>query len=265
MSIVLITFSLTNNAQELFVMTEPASNMPAKSIAIRSMNSFMLDNNSNTNTHFMPEIMWGINKNWMLHLLSFISDRARGGYFFEGASVYGKYRFYSKDDIHSHFRVAAYSRLSANRATIHQEEIETMGHNTGGELGMIATQLVKKLAISTSVSYERATNNLSNNLFPGTQSKHATNYTLSLGRLMHPSTYKSLKQTNVNLMVEFLGQVLNDNRKSYLDIIPSVQFILWSRARIDIAYRKQLYSFIDRTATSGLIVKLEYNFFNAYK
>ncbi len=67
-----------------------------------------------------------------------------------------KYRFYSQDDLNSHFRMAAFGRYSFNSADIHQEQIEILGHNTGFEAGIIATKLIKKLAISSSVSFEKA-------------------------------------------------------------------------------------------------------------
>lgn len=251
--------------QELFVMTEPASNMPTGSIGIRLMNSFMFNKSNNLNYHLMPEIMWGINQKWMVHFQSFQSNRTKKGLNIEGGSLYAKYRFYSNDDIHKHFRLATYGRVSINRADIHQEEIETMGHNSGGELGIVATQLVNKLAISTSVSYEKAIDNTSINKFPETQSNNATNYTLSFGRLMFPRVYKNLKQTNINLMLEFLGQTLNQNGKSNLDVVPSIQFIIRSRARIDFAYRKELYSNMLRTASNGFLIKFEYTFFNVTK
>jgi hypothetical protein len=43
-------------------------------------------------------------------------------------------------------------------------------------------------------------------------------------------------------MVEFVGQTINESGKSYLDAVPAVQFIIQSQARIDIAYRHELYS-----------------------
>ncbi|MBA2746240.1 MAG: hypothetical protein H0U44_08455 [Flavisolibacter sp.] len=63
-------------------------------------------------------------------------------------------------------------------------------------------------------------------------------------------------------MLEFLGQRLNENGKSYLDIAPSAQFIIKSRARIDIGYRHELYSDMYRTAPNGFVVRFEYNFYN---
>jgi hypothetical protein len=128
--------SLGVSAQELFVFTEPASNMPAKSLGVRDMNAFMFENNGRINYHNMPELMWGINKKWMVHVQGFISNRQEGGLKTEGGSFYAKYRFLSKDDIQSHFRMAAFGRYSFNNADIHQQEIETMGHNTGYHLVM---------------------------------------------------------------------------------------------------------------------------------
>jgi hypothetical protein len=260
-----IFFALQAKAQELFVMTEPASNMPAGAIGVRAMNSFMFEKDGTLNYHVMPELMWGASQKWMFHLQSFHSNRSIGSFKTEGGSLYAKYRFFSSDDIHKHFRMAAYGRYSVNNADIHQDEIETMGHNTGFEGGIVATKLVNKVAISSSFSFEKALNNLANNKFPTAQSNNATNYTLSVGKLMYPKKYTNLKQTNINLMCEFLGQTLNTNGKSNLDIIPSLQFIIRSQARIDIAYRKQMYSAMTRTAPNGFIIKVEYTFFNVTK
>jgi hypothetical protein len=263
--IILLFINVFAYSQELFVMTEPASNMPAKSFGIRNMNAFMYEADGKLNYHNMPELMWGINKKWMLHVQGFISNRQGGDFEAEGGSLYAKYRFFSKDNLKSHFRMAFYGRYSINRADIHQQELETMGHNTGYETGFIATQLLHKVAISSSLSYERALDNNPNYKFPTAESNKAMNYTLSVGKLMLPKVYTSFKQVNVNLMLELLGQRLNQNGKSYLDIAPSVQFIINSQARIDLAYRQELYSSMLRTAPNGVILKLEYTFFNAFR
>jgi hypothetical protein len=65
--------------------------------------------------------------------------------------------------------------------------------------------------------------------------------------------------------LEFIGQRLNDNQKSFLDIAPSVQFIFNSQARVDIGYRRQLYSTMERTAPNGMVLKFEYLLFNVFK
>jgi hypothetical protein len=58
--------------------------------------------------------------------------------------------------LNSHF-FGCFGRYSFN-SDIHQEQIEIMGHNSGFETGLVATKLIKKVAISSSVSFERAYN-----------------------------------------------------------------------------------------------------------
>jgi hypothetical protein len=258
--IFIISFRLS--AQELFVMTEPASNMPTGSIGTRLSQSLLKEKfETGYNYHVMPEIMFGASKSLMLHASTFVSNR-NTSLVVEGGSFYAKYRVFSIDDIHSHFRIAVYGRVSFNNSDIHQEEIEMMGHNSGFETGLVATQLINKLAISSSISFEKAVDNGSKNPFPNTQSNSALNYTLSFGKLVYPKIYTTLKQTNINVMLEFMGQRLSQNKKSFLDIVPSIQFIINSQARIDLAYRQQIYSDMLRTAPNGIYMKLEYTFFN---
>ena len=252
-------------SQELFMVTDPASNIPANTLIVRVMQSVFKEQiKTGYNYHAMPEITYGITKNLMVRSTLFVSTRSNT-LITEGASFYAKYRFFSTDDINSHFRMAAFGRYSFNKADIHQEEIEIMGHNTGFEMGLVATQLIKKVAISSTISFEKAFDNKPDYVFPTNQGDNATNYTLSIGKLMYPKQYTSYKQTNINLMLEFLGQTINQNGKSYLDVVPSIQFIINSQARIDLGYRQQLYNSMLRSAPNGVYFNLEYNFFNAFK
>ena len=66
-------------------------------------------------------------------------------------------------------------------------------------------------------------------------------------------------------MVELVGQTININKKSYLDVVPAIQFIINSQARIDLAYRRELISSMFRTATNGVYFNLYYTFFNVTK
>lgn len=251
-------------SQELFVYSEPASNMPAHSIGLRLNNWMMKETVGGAiNYHLIPELMWGVNKNLMVHAEGFVSNRNRE-FGAEGGSLYAKYRFYSDDAVYRHFRMAAFVRTSYNNAPVHQDEIETNGHNSGYEIGWIGTQLLHKQAISASLSYEYA-------IMPSpvngeiVRSGHAVNYTLSTGRLILPASYKDYEQTNFNIMVELLGQYLPVSGKSYMDIAPSLQFIFNSQTRFDIGYRQPLYSRMDRTAPSGFLVRLEHVLFNVVK
>jgi hypothetical protein len=266
--VVILFFALVfqkNYSQELFVVTDPASNIPANTLSARVMQSVFKEQvETGYNYHAMPEISYGISKNLMVRSTVFLSTRSNN-IIAEGASFYAKYRVFSTDDVNSHFRVATFGRYSFNKADIHQDEIEIMGHNTGFETGIIATQLIKKVAVSSSVSFEKVFDNKPDYVFPSNQGNNATNYTFSIGKLMYPKKYTSYKQTNINLMLEFLGQTINLNGKSYLDVVPSVQFIINSQARIDIGYRQELYNSMARSAPNGVYFNLEYNFFNVIK
>ncbi len=81
---------------------------------------------------------------------------------------------------------------------------------------------------------------------------------------MLPKEYKDYKQTNLNLMVEFLNQYNPGSGKYYMDVAPAVQLIFNSVAKIDVGYRQQLTSSFYRTAPNGLFLRLEYNLFNVY-
>lgn len=249
-------------SQELFLVTDPASNVPANSLGVNVLQSlFKEEFISGYNYHLMPEVTYGLNKNLMVRGSAFISNRSNQ-LVTEGGSFYAKYRFYSEDDLNSHFRLAAFGRYSFNNSDIHQEQIEIMGHNSGFETGIVATKLIKKLAISSSISFEKALNNEPNYPFPDNIGDNATNFTLSFGKLIYPKTYTSFKQTNINFMLEFAGQTINENGKSYVDVVPVVQFIFNSQARLDLAYRKELVSSMLRTAPNGVYFNLYYTFFN---
>lgn len=260
-----LILSVQGYSQELYSATEPASNRAARSIGIRVDNSIMDEvNTSKINYHLIPEIMIGVSKKLMINGNMFFSNRTNV-FRAEGGSIYAKYRFLTKDQMQRHFRMAAFGRISYNNSDIHQEEINMNGHNTGFEAGVVATQLLKKVAVSTSVSFVKAENNGNNNKFIyGSKESKAVNYTFSVGKLMLPKEYKSYQQTNLNLMLEFLSQVNTGTGKCYMDIAPTVQMIFNSQSRVDIGYRKELNATLLRTAPNGFFVRLEYNFFNAF-
>ena len=261
----LFFLSASGFTQELFTATEPASNRAARSIGIRVDNSVMNDvSSSRINYHLIPGVMIGVSKKLMVSADAFFSNRNkefRG----EGGSFYAKYRFLTIDAVQRHFRMAAFGRISYNNSDIHQEEINMYGHNTGSEFGIVATQLIRKVALSSSVSFLNAGDNGNNNKFIyGSDRSKAVNYTLSVGKLMLPKEYKSYKQTNLNLMLEFLSQVNTGSGKYYMDIAPTAQLIFNSQSRLDIGYRQELSSTLVRTAPNGFFIRLEYNFFNVF-
>jgi hypothetical protein len=259
------------NAQELYVSTEPASNMPSKSIGIRLNNEIMPSytnkaqgvNNAQVMYRLNPEIMIGISKKWMAHINLYASNMHQNSYKFEGAEVYTKFRFLSFDQVHSHFRVAAYGKASLINNPIQYNDINLTGDNSGLGGGIVATQLIHKLAISFTGGYARSMNNTENSLSKF-QPKDALNYSLSFGLLTFPIKYTSYNQPNVNLYVEFLGKANPVTNEQYIDIAPAIQVILKSRLRIDLGYKKQLTGNMLRINTQEFFVRLEYNIFNAY-
>ena len=255
--IVLLTITLNNLlGQELFVVTDPASNVPTGSLSVRLSNSLFKEvYEDGYNYHLMPEVTYGITKNLMVRTSVFLSDRSNSLYA-EGANIFSKYRFYSSDDLHSHFRMAAFARYSFNRADIHQEQIEIMGHNSGYETGVVITQLINKVAISSSVSFEKALDNKPDYEFPNTPRNLQTSHK----RLLIPTAVLIGHYTAS--AAEFVGQTLNENGKTYIDLVPSIQFIFNSQARIDVGYRRELYSNMLRTAPNGIYLNFEYTFFN---
>lgn len=253
--------------QELFVFTEPASNMATSSAGLRLNNYFMQDRNSSKTAYLLvPELMYGASKKLMLHAEVFFSDLDNKNFSFRGGALYGKYRFYSADEVHSHFRIAAFGKYSSNNSVIDQEAIDLNGHNSGFEAGLIATKLLNKFAFSGSAAVLHATDNSNDNKFYyGNGQRNAIGYTTSIGKLLLPKEYTSYRQTNLNVMVELLGQVNTGNSRGYLDIAPSLQLIINSVARVDIGQRIKLSGKLQRSAPGGTFVRLEYNFFNLFK
>ena len=252
-------------AQELYVYTEPASNMAAKSVGFRLTNNFARIQGSNQFRYTAaPEVMVAVSRAFMLHGEAFIGNRV-GNLRLNGGSLYGKFRFLSKDEVHSHFRMAAYMRASISNLPIHQQAIDLQGMNTGTEAGLVATKLNGRLALSASASHLYAADNADeNNFHYGRKNRNAIGYTFSAGRLMLPKEYTSYDQTNINLMTELLGQTNLATGDSFLDLAASLQFIIRSRMRVDVGYRFALIKDLSRTSTDGALVRLEYNIFNAF-
>lgn len=257
--------SLAGKAQELFSMTEPASNIASRSISLRVDNLVMDEiGTSKINYHLIPEIAVGLSQKLMIRASTFFSNRSEQ-FKNEGGSLYAKYRFLSKDAMQRHFRMAIFGTVSYNNSDIHQEEISMNGHNTGFEVGMVATQLLQKVALSSTVSIAKASDNGRNNKFIyGLDKSRAVNYSFSVGKLMLPKAYRDYRQTNINLMAEVMSQVNTGSGKYYIDMASIVQVVVNSQSKIDIGYRKELSSTLLRTAPNGFFIRIEHNLFNIF-
>ncbi len=257
-------------AQELYVYSEPASNMPAKSIGLRVSTDWM--NNSGTQNRTATELMVGINKNWMVHAQGFFSN-VNQSFAPEGASFYSKVRVLSLDEEQSHFRAAVFGKVAFSKQDRFTQNINLEGGHSGWQTGVVFTQLIHKLALSATFSYNQEFEKIgeryaANNIIPNgvdlNKTKNAYNYSLSSGYLLLPFVYKNYKQPNFNLYLELLGQSNPDLDASYLDLAPAVQFIINSQTRIDLGYRFELDNKnMQRDNKNMFLARVEFNFFNA--
>lgn len=248
-------------SQELYVNTEPASNMATHSVGIR-LEEQGYNSDDNFKNRSTLEIMYGASKNWMIHGSLYESDYYYSSQHFEGGSFYAKYRFLSIDSVQRHFRGAFFAKASAINNPLPNQEIGLEGDNSGLQGGVVFTQLLHKLALSGSASYLHAFNNLGGYDLPTQNASNAVGYTLSAGYLLLPKSYDNYNQVNVNLYVELLGKDNPGYGQSYLDVAPAVQFIFNSVFRVDLSYRTPLYNDMVRTSKDLYLVRLEYNLFN---
>jgi len=253
----------TAKSQELYVFSEPASNMPAKSIGLRiTSEGFFRPEFTN---RFIPELMVGLNKNLMVHAQGFMSDMD-GKYQIEGASLYAKYRFLSLDEAQSHFRAAAFGRLSTSNRPTYTEDINLEGDNSGIQGGLVFTQLLHKLALSGTLSYSKSFENPGKQLADMPEPDHLLGYSLSSGYLLFPFVYKDYNQPNFNLYLEMIGKTNPVNGRSYLDLAPAVQLIINSRTRIDLGYRFEVTgNLTGRYNKNMYLARVEFNFFSVLK
>ncbi|RYZ22676.1 MAG: hypothetical protein EOO16_08190 [Chitinophagaceae bacterium] len=256
-------------AQELYPYTEPASNMPTGSISAKLTGMYMRSvHDDKIKQRYIPEVMFGLNRKWMVHAAPLFSDMHENRFIFEGARFYAKYRFLSNDDVHKHFRMAAFGAGTWSRNHLDHNDINLWGDQSGVEGGLIATQLINRWAFSATAGIIQ--------LLPKERwEKPATDryafqavqYALSAGVLVLPRTYTDYNQTNLNLYVELLGhRNLNFSReKYYVDLAPAVQLIFRSTGKLNIGYRFELASDIYRFSKGQFMVSYEHIFLDALR
>ena len=257
----LIAFACPAFSQELYVNTEPASNMATHSVGIRLEDQGYFNPVYKDRTTL--EIMYGASKSLMIHGALYESDYYESGQHFEGGSLYAKYRFLSIDSVQRHFRGSFFVKAASINNPLVNQEISLEGDNSGIQTGFVFTQLLHKLALSASTSYLHAYDNSGGYDLQVQNARDAVGYTLSAGYLLFPKTYDNYKQVNVNVYMELLGKANPGYGQSYLDAAPAVQFIFNSVFRVDFSYRTPLYNDMVRTSKNTYLVRLEYNIFNA--
>lgn len=261
----LLAFSDAGLAQELYVFSEPASNLPARSISAKLTTRFAERSGTDQfRQRFMPEIMAGINKNWMVKMGTTFSNFYQSGQEWESIKGYAKWRFYSNDGIHRHFRIAAFADAAYSKQDVLIDEMNLDGDNSGIQAGIIGTQLLHKLAISGTASYMRVFDSKFKDM-PGMHDEDGLAYSLSAGYLVFPRSYASYEQVNLNLYVEMLGMKGFGPGMYYLDVAPAIQLIFNSSTKLNLGARWEATGNMYRIARNNYFLSLETTFLNALK
>lgn len=289
LTITLLIFPFFIQGQELYNLTMPASTLPNGVLGVRVLNQSY--NESNLYRQMTAvRVMYGVttkltvicsgtvsdyhSKNlpydFILHNHTGIGPPAYANtpdkgvaypYIFDGLDVYAQYRFLSHDGQNTHFRMAAYGEASHVYIPSHLTEPDLMFHNSGIGTGVISTYLKAHFAATFTggLIMPKEFNGNSYDKFGGIypvtiKYGNAVVYNLALGYLLYPTHYKTYRQTNINVYLEFIGKnygaatvTQQDGSElyhissnipilkagNYIDMDPGVQFIIRSNLRID--------------------------------
>ena len=244
--LVFCLISTNLKAQELYVSSEPASTMPARSIIIKQAYSNM--SGEETVHNFNSQLQLSLTKKWMVHF----------GTNFTSWDFYTQYRMFSKDAMYEHLRMAMFFKsINSSKTAIYTNAILLDGQESVIHSGIIITKLKHKWAGSLSVGPIIKKESLAENGAAGMQ------YIFSNGLLLYPKTYTSYGQTNVNLYLEFIGQRLFSGKAEYLDMAPALQFIFNSQSKLNLSYRLPLVNQTNRPTYNSAAISWGYLFFNA--
>lgn len=269
--LLLILLGSLLQAQELYVNSEPASNVPARSLSFKYGSKWLREKSpahEHISSRHMLETSLGISKTLMVrsaitfgNMYSAYPDQQQK---FESVSIYLKYRFLSIDDVHKHFRGSFYAKGLYSKNPLLYDELTIDGDQSAFQFGLITTQLIKKLAISASGSIHQVLDGERFLKYGGPRrfGYQAFNYSLSAGYLLLPRKYKSYDQTNFNLYLEVLGGKGIDRTYNFMDLAPAIQFIFKSSSKLNLGYRFQLDGNAYRMATSSAYISFEKTFLN---
>jgi hypothetical protein len=167
--------------------------------------------------------------------------------------------------VHRHFRLAAFADGSYTRSPFLYGELNLDGDNSGIQGGLIATQLVDKLAVSGIASVIKVFAEKGEHTVHSENSTDAFSYSLSAGYLLFPFNYTSFKQTNLNLYIEVLGMKGISKKHYMVDIAPAIQLIFNSNLKINLGYRYQFRGNMLRVGERNLVLGVERTFLGAFK
>ena len=219
-------------AQELFPMTEPASNVPKGTLGIRLFAETFNEVDRIRNL-FAVRMMYGITPRLTVMATPNVSNHHSKllppdfpvhntpqigvtlPYRFNGVNLFAKYRFVSRDGPNSHLRMAVYGEYGLLKVAHDEAEPSLLDDNSGWGGGIITTYLKNHFAgsftggIIHAFKYKGEVPDIIPQL-PGVPAtvtyRNAYNYSLSFGYLLSPKVYKDYKQTNWNIYVELMGK-----------------------------------------------------------
>ena len=250
----LIFLFLYNNSysQELYINTEAASLIPKGTKVIRFNYSSIFLNQTNEKESiknallFTPSLAYGLSKKIMISGSFQFSNKPYEkdlgtNFGFNGFKLYSKQRIFTTDKQKNHTRLSSFVKYSFHKEKFMKSNIDLELQDKGFEFGLIGTQLIKKLAISITSAYTRVNDiyDKSNNLFRLGTLKNS----ISAGYLVFPRKYKSYKQTNFNIYLEYITNTITNKsfperfNKFSSTLAPGIQFIILSRSRLDFSYK----------------------------
>jgi hypothetical protein len=240
--LLLVIPCISNHAQELFILNEPASNVPKGVIGVRMFSQNFKEVNTNRSL-LAFRLMYGVtprfsvyvtvsgsnhhNKQLPADLITHTHNGNQTYYFthnikrgvnypflFNGVNLYAKYRFISIDKKNEHLRLALYGEWSKLN-TAHDEAEPNLLDDTGGYGGgIIVTWLKNRFASSVTTgfirpdSYSEVQPDFTGGPDLPTYIKYgnAIRYNLSMGYRIWPKHYIDYDQPNLNVYVEFQGK-----------------------------------------------------------
>lgn len=260
-------------SQELYINTEPASLIPkgTKVVRLHHHTFFLNETNSPSSVSnakvLIPSISYGISKKIMVSASFQFSNNPYDilkNFAFNGYKLYSKQRILSTDKNKYHTRLSSFIKY-ANHGKWYAPNYKYLKNNydldfqdSGLEVGLIATQLINKLAISVTSGFGIISNRTSDGTYDD-KNFNSLHNSVSAGYLLFPRKYKSYKQTNFNIYLEYLtSSILSKEYPSIYNkfmstIAPGIQFIIMSRSRLDFGYKIR-----PNNSPNEFLVKLTY-------
>ncbi|WP_121356757.1 hypothetical protein [Flavisolibacter nicotianae] len=256
-------------AQELFVFTDPASGLAARSLNLKLSDHYMpYDRVYSRPAHrLMLDAEVGISRKLTAMAGVSVSNMHTYQVKQEALFVEAKYRCLSLDEVHRHFRMAAFVQASHTKAPFHYDETNLTGDKSGVRLGMIATKLWNRFALSGTLSHTQVldSSRFNETVYIPRRIYQTLNYSLSGGYLVLPRRYTSYRQVNVNLYGELLAQQALDHKSYYVDAAPALQFIFFSNTKLNVGYRFKLAGNAQRMSNVSWLFSIERSFLNVWK